>query len=56
MRDIRKEILEKLEEIEKKENVRVLYAVESGSRAWGLECFESGVFEGFGRRLSMERR
>lgn len=32
MRDIRKEILEKLAEIEEKENVKVLYAVESGSR------------------------
>ena len=41
MRDIRKEILEKLEEIEKKENVRVLYAVESGSRAWGVESPDS---------------
>ena len=41
MRDIRKEILEKLAEIEQKENVKVLYAVESGSRAWGVESPDS---------------
>lgn len=37
MRDVKKEILDKLAEIEAKENVKVLYAVESGSRAWGVE-------------------
>lgn len=41
MRDIKKEILEKIEEIEAKEDVRVLYAVESGSRAWGVESPDS---------------
>lgn len=41
VRDIRKEIEEKLCEIEQKENVRVLYAVESGSRAWGVESPDS---------------
>lgn len=41
VRDIRKEIEEKLCEIEQKENVRVLYAVESGSRAWGAESPDS---------------
>lgn len=41
MRDIKKEILEKLEEIEQQENVKVLYAVESGSRAWGVESPDS---------------
>lgn len=41
MRDIRKEIEEKLAEIEEKENVSVLYAVESGSRAWGVESPDS---------------
>ena len=41
MRDIRQEILDKLLEIEEKENVRVLYAVESGSRAWGVESPDS---------------
>ena len=41
MRDIKKEILEKIEEIEAREGVRVLYAVESGSRAWGVESLDS---------------
>lgn len=41
VRDIKKEILEKLTEIERKENVKVLYAVESGSRAWGVESPDS---------------
>ena len=41
-RDIRREIEETLREIEERENVRVLYAVESGSRAWGLEPPDSG--------------
>jgi len=41
MRDIRKEIRDKLSEIEKREEVRVLYAVESGSRAWGVESPDS---------------
>ncbi|MCM1287820.1 MAG: nucleotidyltransferase domain-containing protein [Clostridium sp.] len=41
MRDIAREINEKLTEIEKKENVKVLYAVESGSRAWGVESPDS---------------
>ena len=31
----------KLEEIEKKENVRILYCVESGSRAWGFASPDS---------------
>ncbi len=35
------EILEKLSEVERKENVKVLYAVESGSRAWGVESPDS---------------
>lgn len=35
------EIKQKLLEIEKKENVRVLYAVESGSRAWGFASPDS---------------
>lgn len=41
VRNIKKEILEKLAEIEEKENVKVLYAVESGSRAWGVESPDS---------------
>ncbi len=38
MRDI---ILNKLNEIEKRENVRILLAVESGSRAWGFASPDS---------------
>ncbi len=34
-------ILKKLNEIEKKENVRILLAVESGSRAWGFASPDS---------------
>ncbi len=35
------EILRKLTEIEQKENVRILYAAESGSRAWGFASPDS---------------
>jgi len=38
VRDI---ILEKIKEIEEKENVRVIMAIESGSRAWGFESPDS---------------
>ncbi|MDE6208250.1 MAG: nucleotidyltransferase domain-containing protein [Lachnospiraceae bacterium] len=38
---MKKEILDRLEEIEKKENVKIIYAVESGSRAWGVESPDS---------------
>ena len=41
MRDILAEINEKLDEIEKKEGVRILHAVESGSRAWGFASPDS---------------
>ena len=41
MRDVEKEIEEKLEEIEQKEQVRILYAVESGSWAWGFASPDS---------------
>ncbi len=41
MRDILKEIDEKLSEIEEKENVKILHAVESGSRAWGFASPDS---------------
>ena len=41
MRDIVKEINEKLDEIEDKENVRILHAIESGSRAWGFASPDS---------------
>ena len=41
MRGIEKEIGEKLNEIEKTEGVRILHAVESGSRAWGFASPDS---------------
>ena len=41
MRDILKEIDEKLNEIEEIENVKILHAVESGSRAWGFASPDS---------------
>lgn len=41
MRDIWKEIDDKLNEIEEKEGVRVLHAIESGSRAWGFASPDS---------------
>ena len=41
MRDVNREIEGKLKEIEKEEHVKVLYAVESGSRAWGVESPDS---------------
>lgn len=41
MREIEREIREKLDEIERKEGVRILHAVESGSRAWGFASPDS---------------
>lgn len=41
MRDIITEINKKLDEIERKEGVRILHAVESGSRAWGFASPDS---------------
>ncbi|MDE6951217.1 MAG: nucleotidyltransferase domain-containing protein [Lachnospiraceae bacterium] len=41
MRDIIAEINEKLNEIERTEGVRILHAVESGSRAWGFASPDS---------------
>lgn len=38
---MRKTILNRLNEIEKKENVKILLAVESGSRAWGFASPDS---------------
>ena len=38
MRDL---IIQKLKEIEKTENIRILHAVESGSRAWGFPSSDS---------------
>ena len=39
--EIRKQIVGILREIEEKENVKVLYAAESGSRAWGVASPDS---------------
>lgn len=39
--DIVTSIREKLDEIEQKENIRIIMAVESGSRAWGFESPDS---------------
>ncbi len=39
--EIREIILNKLSEIEEKENVRILHCVESGSRAWGFASPDS---------------
>lgn len=41
MSNVRKLILAKLREIEGKEKVKILYAVESGSRGWGFESKDS---------------
>lgn len=41
MRDMIVEINEKLDEIERTEGVRILHAVESGSRAWGVASPDS---------------
>lgn len=41
MRSIKEIIDEKLDEIEKRENVKILHCVESGSRAWGFPSPDS---------------
>ena len=41
MRDIQKEIQENLDMIEKKHDVQILLAVESGSRTWGFASPDS---------------
>lgn len=38
---MRKEIINKLKEIEKKECVKIICAIESGSRAWGFDSIDS---------------
>lgn len=39
--DVEKQILDKLAMLEKQENVRILFAIESGSRAWGFASPDS---------------
>ena len=34
--EMRKKVMDKLHEIEEREKVKVLYAVETASRAWGF--------------------
>ncbi len=41
METIKQDILNKLDLIEEEESVKILYAVESGSRAWGFESTDS---------------
>jgi len=41
MTTVRKHIVEELRKIEKEENVQILYACESGSRAWGFPSKDS---------------
>lgn len=43
--DVRAEILRRIRNAEAEHGVRVLLAVESGSRAWGFESPNSGVLE-----------
>ena len=38
---MREEIFNKHNEIEQKEHLKIIYAVESGSRAWGFESIDS---------------
>jgi len=38
---MRAQILSELKQVERRENVRILYAVESGSRAWGFASPDS---------------
>ncbi|WP_058302938.1 nucleotidyltransferase domain-containing protein [Gorillibacterium timonense] len=41
MRNVNQEIMEELERIEREESVRIVYACESGSRAWGFPSKDS---------------
>ncbi|MBQ5588442.1 MAG: nucleotidyltransferase domain-containing protein, partial [Selenomonadales bacterium] len=38
---MREKIIEELHKIEETENVRIIMAIESGSRAWGFESIDS---------------
>ena len=40
--DMEEIITQKLSEIEQNENVKIILAVESGSRAWGINSIDSG--------------
>ena len=40
-------IKEKLTQIEQRKNIRILYACESGSRAWGFASFDSDYYVRF---------
>ena len=40
-RDMKEQIIARLRELEEKENIKILLAVESGSRAWGFESPDS---------------
>ena len=40
-KDIAQSIKEKLSQIEERENIRIIYACESGSRAWGFASPDS---------------
>ena len=39
--EMKEKIIEELNKIEKIENVKIIYAVESGSRAWGFAGTDS---------------
>jgi len=41
MKDVKKQILRTLKEIGKKNNIKILWAIESGSRAWGFSSEDS---------------
>ena len=41
MEDIENRIKEKLLDLEKNQNIRIIYACESGSRAWGFASADS---------------
>ena len=46
--EITQSIKERLSQIEKRENIRIIYACESGSRAWGFASPDSDYDVRFG--------